>query len=57
MTQQSNPTGEALAERAQRLYPDKPALQAAWLRAIALVRSTSRGWLLDQPVQHRKAVR
>ncbi len=50
--QQTNP--EPLAARAARLYPDSPALQAAWLRAIGLVRGTTRGWLLDHPVQHRK---
>lgn len=43
-----------LEERAKRLYPDNPNLQAAWLRAIGLVRNTAGGWLLDRQVQSRK---
>ena len=39
---------------AAKLYPDDPYLQAEWLRAIRVVRTTSRGWLLDQP-QGRRA--
>lgn len=42
------------AIRAERLYPESPYLQAEWLRAIRVVRTTSRGWLLDQP-QGRRA--
>lgn len=38
-------------ERAARLWPQSPALQHEWLRAVAVVRSTSRGWLLERPVR------
>lgn len=39
--------------RAALLYPDSAYLQAEWQRAVAVVRATSRGWLLDKP--QRKA--
>lgn len=39
-----------LEQRAARLWPDSPALQAEWLRAVAVVRSTRRGWRLDNPL-------
>ncbi len=42
-----------LPERAARAYPRSEALQREWLRAVAVVRSTRRGWLLDQPVRQR----
>lgn len=35
---------------AQRLWPDDRALQAIWLRAVRIVRRTSRGWLLERRV-------
>ena len=35
-------------ERATRLWPDSPALQHEWLRAVAVVRSTRNGWLLER---------
>lgn len=54
MTQQQQPHNEGLVAQAARLYPHSEALQLAWLRAIAQVRGTTRGWLLDHPVQHRK---
>lgn len=41
--------------RAAALYPDNQYLQAEWLRAVKLVRSTRSGWLLDNPVQARRA--
>ena len=41
---------QALQQRAARLWPDSPALQAEWLRAVAVVRSTRRGWPLDRPL-------
>ena len=44
------PPGMAIAERAARNYPDSPALQQAYINAVALVRSTKRGWLLDRPI-------
>lgn len=40
----------ALAAMAARLYPDSQYLQREWLRAVALVRSTARGWILDRKV-------
>ncbi len=38
-----------MAQRAARLWPESPALQREWLRAVSVVRCTRRGWLLDQP--------
>ena len=38
---------------AELLYPDNPALQAEWCRAVRVVRSTSTGWLLDNQVDRR----
>ena len=40
-----------LAARAARLWPDSPRNQAEWLRAVAVVRKTSGGWLLDRKVE------
>jgi hypothetical protein len=40
----------SLQQRAARLWPDSPALQAEWLRAVEVVRSTSKGWLLDRRI-------
>jgi len=37
------------AGRAALLYPDSTYLQAEWQRAVAVVRATSGGWLLDKP--------
>lgn len=42
---------DPLAARAARLWPDSPRNQAEWLRAVAVVRKTSGGWLLDRPVE------
>lgn len=39
------------AERARRLWPDNPALQAKWLRAVEVVRNTAQGWLLERLTQ------
>lgn len=52
MTDKPDPTRPAdeLLAQAERLYPDSPYLQKAWLRAVAIVRTTARGWLLDAPV-------
>ncbi len=50
--------GDGLQIMAARLYPYSEALQAEWLRAVSVVRGTSRGWLLDKPVtgaSHAKA--
>lgn len=45
----AKPAQTALQYRAARLWPDSEVNQQKWLRAVALVRSTSRGWLLDCP--------
>lgn len=37
--------------RSIRLYPDSTYLQAEWRRAVNVVRSTKRGWILDHPVE------
>lgn len=44
------PAAKADTMRAQaaRLYPDSDYLQAEWVRAVRVVRSTSAGWLLDR---------
>ena len=53
------PTPESVAEfeaaareqaQAERLWPMQPALQAKWLAALPVVRATTRGWLLDNPL-------
>ena len=36
--------------QAARLWPMQPTLQAKWLAALPVVRATSRGWLLDNPL-------
>lgn len=33
---------------ADRLWPGQPAHAAKWMRAVAMVRSTGRGWVLDR---------
>jgi Arc/MetJ-type ribon-helix-helix transcriptional regulator len=40
----------ALVRRAIRLWPNNETMQREWLRAVGVVRSTSRGWLLDRRV-------
>ena len=45
--------GDLLAQRAARLYPESAYLQREWMRAVALVRRTSGGWLLDRPTKRR----
>lgn len=42
---------DPLAARAARLWPESPRNQAEWLRAVAVVRKTSGGWLLDRKVE------
>lgn len=42
---------ESLLETAARLWPGDAAMRTRWLDAVALVRRTHRGWLLDTPVQ------
>ena len=41
-------SAQALSERAQALYPRDPYLQREWVRAVRLVRATSRGWQLER---------
>lgn len=48
MRRLERPETTALAERAARNYPDDPYLQREWIRAVGVVRRTSRGWLLDR---------
>lgn len=38
---------QSLADRAARLWPDHERNRHEWLRAVQVVRSTRRGWLLD----------
>ncbi len=44
------PQRAGLEQIAARLYPDSTYLQAEWVRAVSVVRGTSRGWLLERPV-------
>jgi len=44
------PKADGLEQIAARLYPDSDYLQAEWVRAVRVVRASSRGWLLDRPV-------
>lgn len=37
-------------QAAAKLYPHSEYLQREWLRAVAVVRQTSRGWQLDNPL-------
>lgn len=43
------PKADGLEQIAARLYPADAYLQAEWVRAVRVVRGTSRGWLLDRP--------
>lgn len=49
-----------LVERAERLWPDgEPHAdhnRRAWLRAVRVVRSTRRGWLVDHRVPRKEQV-
>lgn len=49
-TLQAHEARTAAEQRAASLWPHQPALQAKWLRAVEIVRSTSRGWRLDNPL-------
>lgn len=42
---------DPLTAQAARLWPDQPDLQRRWLRAVEIVRSTSRGWLLERAIR------
>lgn len=48
---------DPLVQRAKRLWPDSPTHQREWLRAVAVVRRTRRGWLLDQPVTNKETTK
>lgn len=37
-----------LHARAARLWPDSKHNQAEWLRAVGVVRGTTRGWVADR---------
>jgi hypothetical protein len=41
-------------DRAARLFPESEYLQREWRRAVAVVRRTSRGWLLDKPIARQE---
>jgi hypothetical protein len=41
---------KSLPARAARLFPDAPALQRKWIAAVAVVRGTKTGWVMDRPV-------
>lgn len=47
----SQPSVDELSQRASRLWPDDQRNAREWLRAVAVVRSTDRGWLLDCSVR------
>ena len=36
-------------DKAALLFPESPYLQREWRRAVAVVRKTARGWILDAP--------
>jgi hypothetical protein len=48
------PEPSAIERRAQWLFPDNEYMQREWLRAVAVVRSTKRGWLLDHPAEKKR---
>jgi hypothetical protein len=45
-----NPAPQPKTDRAARLFPESEYLQREWRRAVAVVRKTRRGYLLDRPV-------
>lgn len=46
---QITPKADGLEVIAARHYPDSAYLQREWIRAVQVVRASSRGWLLDRP--------
>ena len=40
---------------APSLFPNSEYLQTEYVRAVGIVRGTSRGWLLDNPVRRHAA--
>lgn len=53
--QRPYPRPDGLCERAAVLYPGDAFLQDEWRRAVATVRLTKKGWLLDRPTERRNA--
>lgn len=49
-----NMKNSTLKSKASSLWKDNPYLQREWLRAVGIVRQTSRGYLLDKPVQRKE---
>lgn len=41
---------DTLTPQAERLWPHCPYLQREWIRAVAVVRSTKAGWVVDRRV-------
>jgi len=46
-TEQTLPSS-SIKLQAARLYPNNPILQEKWIQAIAVVRKTQEGWILDR---------
>ena len=46
---------DPMLARAKLNYPDSEFNQAAWLRAVAVVRKTRIGWHLDKPITRGQA--
>lgn len=44
-----------LVDAAARLWPHSESLRREWLRAVALVRGTRGGWLLERRQERRGA--
>lgn len=50
------PDHEALLEKAERLWPDSISNRKRWYKAVAMVRTTRNGWLLDKAVGRRQEI-
>lgn len=48
------PARDPMRTRAANLWPDSPRNQREWMRAVATVRRTRRGWLLDRMVPRKE---
>lgn len=52
------PSAEHLSSRAARLFPDhlphNGYNRRAWMRAVAVVRSTKRGWVMDDAIRQER---
>lgn len=49
-----NPAPQQQQDRAAWLFPESEYLQREWRRAVATVRKTKRGWLLDRPATKKE---